>query len=233
MLLKFKAKLFQVRDCKRGSVSAGRSVGAVGNPPVLQDEEQQLEDEIVAQEVVEEEQEPLAEAGPLGDAQDLWGDFGLQLDNAGGEDLGSPGAGNSPQVGQNAGDPAASSDDHRAPCADRAAVGHNAREVVVDGERLLFTDLFDNAQGARRWNGMSLACSSCGVSRNLHFVRTGMSVMEAAERLVAWRDCCPGRHESRAHRDLGDTKHAGRLMRNYNTSGKLNVVVSPSVLLCL
>ena len=179
---------------------------------MLQDEGHQPEDEIVAEEVAEEQQEPMPEAGPLGDAQDLWGDFGLEAD---GEDLGNPALGGDAggvedAAGADLGAPAV-----RAPHADRAVAGENARDVVVDGETFVFTDLFDNAQGVRQWKGISLACSTCGITRDLHFIRSGMSVQDAAERLVAWRAACPGRHQSKKHRELGNQKHAGRLMCNY------------------
>lgn len=68
----------------------------------------------------------------------------------------------------------------------------------------------------RRWTGISRMCRTCGYERNLYHKAAGIADNTAAQRLLNWENKCPGRHESRAHKALGQPRVAGRLMVRYD-----------------
>ena len=66
------------------------------------------------------------------------------------------------------------------------------------------------------YTGISRMCRTCGYERNLYHIASGLTDETAARRLLNWEKICPGRHESKAHKDLGQPKVSGRLMVKYD-----------------
>ena len=85
--------------------------------------------------------------------------------------------------------------------------------VVLQGKP--FVNLYDGRGDSRVRTGLSRQCNTCGYTRNIYHVSSGLSDDIAVRRLLAWEAACPGRHASQLHKELGLPKHAGRLMSRY------------------
>ena len=98
-----------------------------------------------------------------------------------------------------------SGDEAPAPAAVASAsashVPKGARQIYEDGR--WWAELYPGGV----FTGLSLTCSRCEYSKNLAYVKSGMSRQEAKGRLLRWEAACLGEGQREEHKALG-----GRLL---------------------